>query len=288
MTDCQGRPSQWANPYFYFDYDYNSAYTLFSEYLRARADLREWLFPLRNCELICDCNRGEYCHGNLLVEAFEECFDHDPEDTDADMKLDAMDAACVLEGFDEDDDNDDDIAPALKFNPDIEAINETVRSGAARLHEERPAWLPSWLRLIFIIRNAPHPVFWEMFAGKAGLTREFLRQGWPCGPPVDIVYNPDFDLLNPLFLCVVLGFIFERLVRLLHLPPRAVPFLWPLTGLRATRCEALTSQRASKTFPRIGRRRYASGMRSQKLHPAWLRLKRRPEISGCWSSRRRV
>ena len=65
------------------------------------------------------------------------------------------------------DDEDDEISPARKFNPDIEAINETVRSGAARLHEERPSWLPSWLRLMLIIRDAPHPVFWEMFAGKA-------------------------------------------------------------------------------------------------------------------------
>ena len=63
LTDCQGRLSQWANPCFYFDYDYNSAYNLFSEYLRARAGLREWLSPLRNSELIRDCNRGEYCNG---------------------------------------------------------------------------------------------------------------------------------------------------------------------------------------------------------------------------------
>ena len=75
-----------------------------------------------------------------------------------------------------------------------------------------------------MIRGALFPVFWEMFAGKAGLTREFLRQGWPCGPPVDIVYNPDFDLLNPLFLSVVLGLIFERLVRMLHLGPPCSSF----------------------------------------------------------------
>ena len=63
----------------------------------------------------------------------------------------------------------------------------------------------------------PSPVFWEMCAGKAGLIREFLHQGWPCGPPVDIVYNLDFDLMNPLFLAIVLGLIFERLVQVLHL-----------------------------------------------------------------------
>ena len=68
------------------------------------------------------------------------------------------------------------------------------------------------------------PVFWEIFSGKAGLTREYLRQGWPCGPPVDILYNTDFDVLNPLFLCVVLGLIFERLIAMLHLGPPCASF----------------------------------------------------------------
>ena len=222
FSDCQSRPSQWANPYLFLPYSHSEAYDLFSEYLRARADLRDWLFPLRGAELICDCDCGALCHGKLIVDAFQEVFCPVADEPDDDT-LDAMSAACVLEGFEEDDDYDE-ASPAPKFNPDIEAINEIVRSGAAKLHEERPSWLPSWLRLILIIRSAPHPVFWEMFAGKAGLTREFLRQGWPCGPPVDIVYNPDFDLLNPLFLSVVLGLIFERLVRLMHLGPPCSSF----------------------------------------------------------------
>ena len=55
-----------------------------------------------------------------------------------------MCAACVMEGFDEDNEDDDpETAPAPKLIPKIEAIHETVRSGAARLHEERPSWLPS-------------------------------------------------------------------------------------------------------------------------------------------------
>ena len=183
--------------------------------------------------MICDCDRGDVCHGNLVGDAFCETYEYSSEEQKPDMMLDAMSAACVHEDFDEDDD-DDEVAPAPKFNPDIEAMNETVRSGAARLHEERPSWLPSWLRLILIIRSAHHAVFWEMFAGKAGLTRKFLRQGWPCGPPVDIVYNPDFDLVNPLFLSVVLGLIFERLVRLLHLGPPCSSFSMAVNRFKIT------------------------------------------------------
>ena len=68
------------------------------------------------------------------------------------------------------------------------------------------------------------PVFWEIFSGKAGLTREFLKQEWPCGPPIDILYNPNFDDLNPLFFAVMLGLIFERLIRVLHLGPPCSSF----------------------------------------------------------------
>ena len=121
--------------------------------------------------MICDCDRDALCHGHLLVEAFSETFRAEEGCVDAE-KLDAMSSACVMEGFEDDMDEDPDIAPAPKFIPDIEAVNETVRSGAARLHEERPSWLPSWVRLIMIIRCAASPVFWEMFAGKASLTRD--------------------------------------------------------------------------------------------------------------------
>ena len=181
--------------------------------------------------MICDCSFGSLCHGRTIIDVFNESFIDGREDELIDNKIDALDAATVMEGFDEDDEvgiiaeaTDVEVLPAPKFNADIEAVNETVRSGAVNIGHERPSWLPSWVTLIAIIRGALVPVFWEMFAGKAGLTREFLRQGWPCGPLVDIVYNPDFDLMNPFFLSVVLGLIFERLVRVLHLGPPCSSF----------------------------------------------------------------
>ena len=70
----------------------------------------------------------------------------------------------------------------------------------------------------------PFSLFWEMFAGKAGFTWEFLRQGLPCGPPLDKLKNPEVDLLNFVFLAIVLGLISERLIRVLHLGPPCVSF----------------------------------------------------------------
>ena len=166
---------------------------------------------------MCDCTLGCYCHTNALVDYVDMVYGNDHVQDDVNNKFDAMSEACVMEGFEEDADEDPEIAPAPRFNPDVESLNETVRSGAAKLHEERPGWLPSWVRLIVIIRSAASPVFWEVFSGRAGLRREFLRQEWPCGPPIDILYNEDYDVLNPLFFAIMLGLIFEGLIRVLHL-----------------------------------------------------------------------
>ena len=162
----------------------------------------EFLLPLSGATLVCDCDLGSKCHGHAIIDSFVEVFTTEEDasdDEDGGVKLDAMSVACAMEGFDEDDDADENDPPAPRFNAEIEAVNETVRSGAANVHAERPCWLFSWVRLIFIIRNATSPVCWEIFAGKASLTREFLRQGWACGPPVDVVYNPDFDVLSLCF-----------------------------------------------------------------------------------------
>ena len=55
-------------------------------------------------------------------------------------RLDAFSAECVLEDFDEDDESVDagDLAPAPRFIPSLEKVNETTRSGAARIDQERP------------------------------------------------------------------------------------------------------------------------------------------------------
>ena len=108
-------------------------------------------------------------HGHALIDQFAEVFCK-PVDEEGD-KFNAWSAECVLEGFDEDNDSegqveDSEVPPPPKLLPDIEAINETVRSNAASPHGERPAWLPSWLRLVWIIWRAMAPVFWEMFSGK--------------------------------------------------------------------------------------------------------------------------
>ena len=125
--------------------------------------------------MICDCDRGAYCHGHALTDFFTSEIVNECAGEFEQNRLDAMSVACATEGFDEDDEEgivaaaeDSEVAPPPRFNAETEAVNETVRSEAANVHQERPAWLPSWVSLIAIMRGALYPVFWEMFAGKAG------------------------------------------------------------------------------------------------------------------------
>ena len=56
------------------------------------------------------------------------------------------------------------------------------------------------------------------------LTECMRERGWQCAAPLDILYHPDFDLLNPLFLAVVVGLILEGRFAILHLAPPCSSF----------------------------------------------------------------
>lgn len=158
-TDCQGRPSAWANPYHFPNWNRPQSCLDYREYFSARADLPEFLSHLEGKQLICDCPGDQYWHGHEILCAFGSIFSDD--DNAEEVKFDAFCADCVLERFDEDDEFNDaaESAPAPRFIPSLEQVNETVRSGAARLRDERPMWLDSWIRIIWIIRSASVQVF---------------------------------------------------------------------------------------------------------------------------------
>ena len=105
-----------------------------------RADLVNFLTPLGGCILVCDCERDVYCHGHTLIDTFTSVIVDESVEGLEQSKLDAMSVACVMEGFDEDDEEgivaaaeDSEVAPPPRFNAETEAVNETVRSGAANV-----------------------------------------------------------------------------------------------------------------------------------------------------------
>jgi len=81
------------------------------------------------------------------------------------------------------------------------------------------AWPRSWSTLVVNMRSSQKPLFWELFAGCAELTKPFSGNLWVCGPPVDFKICDDFDLLNPHFVAIVIGLILECRITLISLAP---------------------------------------------------------------------
>ena len=100
----------------------------------------------------------------------------------------------------------------------------SVRGGTSFLGASRPEWPAAWLLLITVVRAAAAPLFWEVFSGLAGLSTAFSDGGWGLAPPIDILHEAAFDLLNPMFMAIVVGLILERKIRLLHLGPPCSSF----------------------------------------------------------------
>ena len=96
-------------------------------------------------------------------------------------------------------------------------------------------WPASWIDLVQRIRALQGPTFWEIFSGSARLTAAFMNEGLECGPPLDAIYSSDFDLLNYMFVAVVVGLLAAHLVDLLHLAPPCATFSVALNGSEATR-----------------------------------------------------
>ena len=83
---------------------------------------------------------------------------------------------------------------------------------------------PEWRALAAKIRALPGRAVWEIFAGSANLSVAFEAEGWHVAPAVDVMIEPAFDLLNPLFMAVVLGLVLEGWFVLVHLGPPCSSF----------------------------------------------------------------
>ena len=138
----------------------------------------------------------------------------------------------------ESDDSGNEQVVTVNSRPDeVRRVDETRRGSfnSVNFSRERPAWPASWTSLICSIRMLTTMCFWEICSGVAGSTIAFMNNGWAWGPPIDIIYCSDYDLLNPLFLGVCLGLIFERRIRMLYVGPPCSSFSMACNGTASTR-----------------------------------------------------
>ena len=66
-------------------------------------------------------------------------------------------------------------------------------------------------------RSLRRKAFWEMFAGCAILTTIFSELGWAVLPPLDAAKHACHNLLNPVFLTIILAILSEGRIAILHL-----------------------------------------------------------------------
>ena len=80
-------------------------------------------------------------------------------------------------------------------------------------------WPDEWGALLDSIRVAPYVLAWDLFAGSQSVTHALSHRVWTCAPPVGVLVSQWFNLLNPLFLSIIVGIILEGRITLLVLDP---------------------------------------------------------------------
>ena len=242
FTDPQSRPSCFANPFEFLQLDMDLKMQRFEHFLQSRADLSWYLRPLCGKELVCDCSHPDNCHGATLIRYVTKCF-HPPDPPAVQPVSQACDHKSSFESIrdEPDDSGEDDTVVGTEFRPeDWHTVDETLR-GRPQPRQERPAWPSAWTLLVSAIRTAQILLFWEIFSGTAGLSAAFDRADWTCAPPLDIMFDSSYNLMDPSFVCIVLGLILEKRFKLIHLGPPCSSFSmavnrFPMHAMRSWLC----------------------------------------------------
>lgn len=189
-----------------------------------RPDFVHWLSFVCSARcLVCDCPSGRRCecHAQCLrsLVRSRQC-------TSSASTSQVLDEPLCEPCTDPDLDDEDPVhvlQSDVQFD-DLANINETTR--ASHSVPSGPGYPKQWLFLIHTIRSSPSKIFWEIFSGSAVLTSAFWNAGWICGPPIDILEDPSYNVLNPAFLALLIGLILEGRVALLHVAPPCSSFSW--------------------------------------------------------------
>ena len=218
------KPSVWLNPFEFIACE-GSPLDAYYEVALLRPDLYNWLAPLASAHvLVCDCLSEDcICHARVLLRLLNMFGSYsksgDVIEEDAEM---------VCPECEPEETSDDKVVVPTG----VMDLNETIRGSLESSVSRNVGYPESWQSLISSIRGAPQRIFWEMFAGCAILTSMFLEQGWVCGPPIDVVKDPTYNLLDAFFVSVVIGLILEGRVMLLHLGPPCSSFSWAVNRWR--------------------------------------------------------
>ena len=176
-------------------------------YARRRADIREWLAPLLNMRLLCHCGR-EKCHANDIAELIVLIFgSHDALQTASPVF--SLPGTCDIGNG---------VVPFDAGPVDATVFGNKLEQYVLQ-QPSAPSWPDEWTSLVENIRERNFGLFWEIFAGRGSFNCGFSIRGRICAPPVDVAYCSDLNILNPLFLAIIVGIILEGRITLVGIDP---------------------------------------------------------------------
>ena len=115
------------------------------------------------------------------------------------------------------------------------------------LMQWRTTWFNScWCQMSDAILS---PRYEKYYPGRSGSRRPFAANGWLTAPPIDVVLDAAFKLLNPLFMAIVLAIICEGPYTPTALGP-SVLVLFPI-ALNSARASAVRSVERPSGLPGI-------------------------------------
>ncbi len=198
---------------------------MFKALCGVRPDLYNWTSGLLGSTLVCDCRFEQYCSAQFLADTAFEVWANPPK------------AEGLLENEEPEETHKD-------------LLNEKDDIAFDPMQGPSPAmpWPSEWRELVTAARSLRTQAFWELFAGCAILTTFFFDAGWEVLPPVDAGKTPCFNLLNCVFLSIVLGIVSEGRVGLLHLGTPCSTFS---RILNAYLCTALRSREWPMGLPSL-------------------------------------
>ena len=190
-----------------------------AKWIRLRKDNRSWLLRLNGKKLGCNCSHpAQECWARILVNEFTDRFEVMDYESD-----------CTDDCGSVDFDGNGDSGGAWPR----EYYSETGVPDSATLIPENVPWPNAWIELVRNVRALGRPACWEIFSGSARLTGAFMERGVWCATPVDVIDDPNFNLLNCMFVAVLIGLMAAHLIDLVHISPPDATFTGSYAKLRS-------------------------------------------------------
>ena len=173
-----------------------------TEWIRLRMDNRSWLQRLSGKKLGCNCGSpAPECWAQLLINEFTDRFEVRGYESDCTDDGDSVDF-------------DGNGTPHTAWPREYHG-----GEGTKQMIPEHVPWPNAWIKLAQNVRSLGRPSVWEIFSGSARLTKAFEGHGVWCAPPVDVIDDPNFNLLNCMFVAVLVGLMAAHLIDMVHISP---------------------------------------------------------------------